>query len=90
MITVMQKCDLCGFEQNKIAKDARQMWEIEITVRHHECRSPSTIKSVDWCRNCVEKYGLLPNRTEGVKVKTPEPSFEDMVREIVREEVAQA
>jgi hypothetical protein len=42
----------------------------------------------EWCRACVEEFDLLPRiELKDVPKPEPAPTFEDLLREIVREEV---
>lgn len=48
----------------------------------------SVVKQADWCRKCLELYGLIePYKPEKIVVKTnPPPTIEDIIIELIREE----
>ena len=90
MIVTTYTCDKCGHEQ--IGSD--QMWNIGISVtvysrtpQYSHSREP--LKGELWCRPCVVKLGLLPT-SEAVNdppQPDPVPTFEEMIREIIKEEI---
>ena len=95
MITTTYKCDNCGHEQ----KTREQMWDIGVSLRPNggypgllSSGPPSPYEKPKpeelWCRECVEKLGLLPANGGAPKEDTePEPpTLEDMIRQIVRGE----
>lgn len=89
MITTTYTCDDCGHEQDT----PEQMWHIGVALRHHGTKNNSYEKPREeelWCRNCVEKLGLLPTPKEQKSEEpAPEPmSLEDMIRDIIHEEVS--
>jgi hypothetical protein len=85
MIVTTYTCDKCGHLQ----ENDEQMWDVEIACSHR----PSTytrrrvVKKALWCRPCVVQYHLLPAAKEDKPAPTPPPTFEDMIREIVQEEM---
>lgn len=77
-------CDRCGAKQDTY----NQFWVVSVRVTSFDAL-PSNYdrgKSAHWCRACCEMYGILPH-TKECTVITPEPTLEDLIREIVREEV---
>lgn len=80
-------CDRCAASQD----DGEQMWDVGITFRHnggtrymgsHDVRHKCL-----WCRKCCEEVGLLgPYIIRPEMTETPEPTIEDMIRAIVRNE----
>jgi len=78
-------CDCCGAKQ----ETSDQFWVVQVMVRAYDTMpgySSDGGKLKHWCRECCEKQDILPSlRTVGVQF-TP-PTFEDLIREIVREEV---
>lgn len=87
MIVTTYTCDKCG----KTQTEPKQMWELGIVAREqtaHFGRWVGTPKeSALWCRSCVVKLGLLPSTENDPPKPTPTPTFEDMLREIIREEM---
>ena len=91
-ITTTYTCDKCGHSQ----PTSDQMWIILVVVNRWTS-APVTIASAYthrknlWCRKCIEAFGLLPppRNEKNEHVITPPPTFEEMVRDIVREELAE-
>lgn len=81
-------CDLCGHTQD----DSNQMWWVGVSIDQNRHTSQRYAKMDQlWCRACALKRHLLPFSDEKQKAKAPPPpTLEDLVREIVREEVADA
>lgn len=84
-------CDRCG----KVQNDDKQFWMVGfIVTTNRYITSVSNYTSVqhkrEWCRACVEEFGILP-RVDTKDAPAPEIplTIEDMIREIVREESAQ-
>jgi hypothetical protein len=83
------KCDRCGKEQ----ETDDQFWTVGFIVTNrryqytYRLTDPNFDHKREWCRNCVEEFGLLPR---AITPQNPEPiplSLEDMLREIIREEI---
>lgn len=92
MISIEYKCDLCGAVQTK----PDQFWIIRLRVDHHPGQvgydRSDTIKR-EACRPCVDRLGLIGfDGRDKLTAPTPEgkASFEELVREIAREEIASA
>ena len=90
MITTIYKCDKCGKEQPK----PEQMWWIAIRYTHHggninDTYTPNKYQEKLFCRECMEKLGILFSEKQAEK-KTVPPSFEEVLREIIREEIGEA
>lgn len=86
MIKTEYICDKC----KAVQPTREQFWAIRVSVRTVE-NSPGwqdTFKEKQWCRTCVESIGMLP-QVEPTSPFVP-PSFEDVVREIIRDEVDDA
>lgn len=87
MIVTTYTCDKCGREQT----ESKQMWEIGISARESTIKFNKWVatpkESVLWCRSCVVKLGLLPSAENDPPKPVPTPTFEDMLREIIREEM---
>ena len=89
MIVTTYTCDKCGHEQT----ETDQMWKIGVTLSY--LGSPKS--SYDhpkaeqlWCRNCVEELGFLERHPDEEPVTDPEPTFEEIVRKIIHEEIEAA
>ena len=86
-------CDKCGHEQ----PTAEQMWTIGVGYRSVDSSYSSygsntwSSKERMWCRKCLEDAGMVPV-VRGTKRDAPAPTkfpaFEDLVRELIREEIA--
>jgi hypothetical protein len=82
-------CDRCGKSQD----DDQQFWLVGIMVTTTRWITTAATQSLnhrcEWCRKCVEEFGILP-KVETRNVPTPEVplTIEDMIREIVRLEIA--
>lgn len=93
MITTIYKCDRCGDER----PTHDQIWSIGISLvsKDSEYRYASTYEGTkpkylaqDWCRKCVEIYGLLHQHdAKPEEIKQPKATLEDLVRELAREEI---
>lgn len=92
MITTTYSCDRCGHSQ----PDSEQMWSLGIMLEHRQFTpywaGKAAAVQVLWCRKCVESICLLKaamGAREAKPAHVPEtpPTFEEMIREIVREEV---
>ncbi len=92
-VTTTYTCDKCGCAE----PTSDQMWQISVVVSRWQSL-PVTIGSAYthrknlWCRKCIEALGLLPppRNEKNEHVINPSPTFEDMVREIVHEEMSQS
>jgi hypothetical protein len=75
-------CDRCGK-----GVDRGELFNVEIIVEnaHYYVRREAK-QWKEWCKQCITDSGLVVYE----KLKDPEvtpPSFEDLVREIIREEI---
>jgi hypothetical protein len=84
-------CDRCDYSQDT----PDQMWNVQALVWAMN-GNPPHLSYADkdrklWCRRCCEEMGILPRPKprEGDPPFVP-PSFEDLVREIAREEIEAA
>ena len=90
MITTTYKCDRCGYEQ----PDTKQMWWVEARIKHADTTynshgSWSSRANQLWCRACIDRLQLLGFPTPSA-VKPPEireVTFEEKLREIIRDEI---
>jgi len=88
VIVTTYTCDKCRHSQ----EGSEQMWDIGITVIHRPqptrySYSREPVEKALWCRKCVESLGLLPAEKTDPPTSTPTPTFEDMIREIIQEEI---
>ena len=92
MITTIYKCDRCKKEQTV----PKQMWEIGIRYR-----SAGGLESADyayrvkecrlWCRSCCDDLQIINAlRQEPDKPVPAVVTFEEQLREIIREEIEAA
>lgn len=91
-IVTTYTCDKCNHSQVD-PKEPRQMWVIGITIKERTLgyspsfSSSTPRKSADWCRKCVQSLGLLPQEKTKSPTPAPTPTFEDMIRELIQEEM---
>jgi len=89
MIVTTYTCDKCSHAQEK----SEQMWDIGILVREPNSTKYTSSYSQNpksmqlWCRACVVKLGLLPSKKDDPPKPDPIPTFEEMIREIIQEEI---
>lgn len=69
-------CDMCKAESNT----TDQFWTFQLSLRGFN-KNGGYKKTFDTCRNCAEKFGMLPY----IKTSKPEdpPSIEDLLREVI-------
>lgn len=91
--TIIYKCDRCGAE----SPTNEQMYFVEVrfsNVSHqHRFQSEMQVaKKIDCCKPCAQALALvkMPERPKGADPAPAELTFEELVREIIREEVADA
>jgi hypothetical protein len=86
MIVTTYICDRCKAEQ----PTREQMWYVSVLVSEHELnyttRYPAASHSVLWCRACCGAVGVAFTPPVAL-VGAPDPTIEDFIREIVRNEV---
>lgn len=88
MIKTIITCDRCGKD---ISGQAEQKWHVRVQYacdKELYMGGASSSKEVHWCRECLECTGLIPIIKNKDIPAAKMLSFEDMVREIVREEMA--
>ncbi len=86
MIVTTYTCDKCGHTQDT----GSDMWSLRVSLDTSSGSHQFAMSKRDalWCHSCVSKLGLLPiPAASGPPVYNEEPTFEDMIRQIVREEV---
>jgi hypothetical protein len=90
MIKTEYSCDLC---KTKVGKN--DLWTMGVVLINGAHDTVSGYHFSNWktkhaCRSCVERMGLLPVVETKDEPKPPEPpTFEELVRAIVREEMGQ-
>lgn len=88
MITTTYTCDRCGQTQEKSREGPIQFWTI--TVTFSSGYGESTAHDVLWCRPCAELFCILRPKlsASGQPVPQPtQPTLDDLIRAIVREEI---
>lgn len=96
-IVVTHTCDRCGHAQNadmhSKEPDRRRMRLICIAIsgnEHQDFGYNATHHKALWCDECMVKTGIIRLSKQPEVPQPPQPSFEDMLREFIREEVANA
>ncbi len=89
-ITKTYTCDKCDHSQ----RESTQMQFVGVHINSINLRpSISSLARIEklWCRKCVEAFGFLPapKDKKNEHVITPPPTFEDIVRRIIDEELAE-
>ncbi len=88
MIKTQYVCDKCKTE---VQRD--DLWTMNICVEHGPQSYISSYASITvqrqkhWCRTCVEGVGLLPKVLAPKNEVVTEPTFEELIRRICREEL---
>lgn len=93
MIKVIWECDRCGAKeelpQNYVSQ---KMFRVAFGILDRNAygtQDPLLRSRIDqvWCEDCLQHFGLQP--TPG-KAAVPLPTLEDVLREMMREELADA
>jgi hypothetical protein len=85
MITTTYECDKCG---RVVSQGNEQLWYVQVRYSCNKGFSygtPSTSKTVHWCRPCFELTGMVPT-VETNPPATDKLSLDAFIREIIREE----
>lgn len=89
-------CDKCGHEQTEQDKP-HQLWEVYVGARSMGSTYPVVAARPDlkklWCRDCAIKQGVVkksPHSQSEAKPIEPQPTIEDLIRDIVEDEVQRA
>ena len=83
MITTTYSCDHC----KKTQDNAAQMWWIKLSCSSSQYSTDSYLRKEElWCRECCDKYNLVIDPPKSGP-PSPQPTFEDTLREIIREEI---
>lgn len=79
------KCDRCGKE----SEEKSFLAHVEITLKDRLCYYVLYTKPVGWCKECTgEVLGIdHTERQPKTSDRVEPPSFEDFLREIIREEI---
>jgi hypothetical protein len=71
--------------------DSGPMWNVSVFVTHYGDTYNHARKTEMWCRECVERTGLLPAAVitprEAKEVKANPPTLEDIIRQMIQEEI---
>jgi hypothetical protein len=83
-------CDRC----KKEIVDKEQIWQIKFSWNCYPTEPDVSFQQpkAEWCRPCMIDLGLLGDRfrvTKEIPNPPPEPTIEDILREFIRQEVAQ-
>ena len=87
MITITRTCDRC----KTILTEDIQLWKVGIATACH----PYTLGSgsigayVEWCRPCVQHFGLVPTPKNEPQPELP-PTLSERLEAIIQEIVQQA
>lgn len=92
--TYIHKCDRCGKEEtnNEFKPKTFQLWNVSIYVTERPVATydPPQHRE-EWCRECCVAVGILGPYNEAdnevVKKAPSPPSFEDLLRDMIREEI---
>jgi len=85
MIKTTYECDRCKHVQN----DGREMRFISILCEHVAYpNNKAGVHRVLWCRKCMEHFRLIETPSP-CPVQKPEPTIEDFIIEIIREQMSQ-
>lgn len=70
-------CDMCGAESDT----SDQFWTLRLSIHLFRMPDNNRVKTMDACRNCAERFGMLPF----VSTPKPEepPSIADLLREVM-------
>ena len=87
--TVILKCDRCGATAEN-DKDFLKHVAVGVNWGGYGFQAADRKLEADWCRECLIKTGLCrPQNEADEKIAPPAPpTLEDLVRDIVREELA--
>ena len=91
------KCDKCGFEREKKTAYAEEEKEIQFysmgvfrckgSYLHLDYNSIKISQEVQWCQKCCEESKVFPPLVEARDLPKPAPTFEELLREMVAQEV---
>lgn len=83
MIKTTYICDVCARAQ----PTHEQFWGVELKTYHFGGHPPHSTKSYGLCRACMERLHLLPNVHPEVTPLPTKPTFEELVRRLIVEEI---
>lgn len=100
-IVVTHTCDRCGHAQHAFHSGGgdgpRVMRDIRLIVSQGSSAGNSVYDdrfNALWCQECIDETGvarrLKPGQKQSEATPDPEPTFEERLRELIREEVANA
>jgi len=78
-------CDRCG---TSAVDDQKFLFKVGITLpeEYSSYSSRQEVKNADWCRQCLVACGLKFSQ-KAESAPEVKPTFEDIIRDIVREEI---
>jgi hypothetical protein len=86
MKTIIYKCDRCGTEDtnNIIGLDT-----IYVGAGQYFSDARNRAHGVEWCKKCRIETGIIERVKSHPDIKSvdPEPTLEELIREIIREEI---
>jgi hypothetical protein len=85
------KCDNCGEKVENLVEvgaGARQQ-SYSYNYGHLPITHQLYQHTAEWCNTCCIKWGILKPVDITTKSTVPEPTLEDFLREIIREEIEQ-
>lgn len=93
-VEVIYTCDRC---KGRVTEPGH-LWAVAVVVLDHRRFQPHSSASThgncehsrQWCDACVRQVGILPTPKETAKEVAPTLRLEDLVREIVQDEIANA
>jgi hypothetical protein len=88
MVKIEYICDKC----KAVQETYEQFWRVAIGLglfNSYKTEKYDEQRSQQWCRACCEKMGLLrgDNHPEKQVPPAPVPTFEDLLRDLIREEI---
>lgn len=83
-------CDKCNKEVDKLTEVGAGVREYYYGSHISGAKYTLYQHTAEWCDSCCIEWGVLKlNENADVKSITPEPTLEDFLREIIREEIKQ-
>ena len=90
MIVTTYTCDKCKHSQTEKDKP-RQLWSVGITlatVLRAPYSSTNPVHTAQWCRECLISFGIMvPSKTDETKAPISPPTFDEMLRDLIQEEM---
>lgn len=88
MIRTIYTCDRCKAEQDT----SNQLWHVGISLKYYnQTRTERSAHHEQlWCRQCCANVGIAFVPERQLSTTPAEPTLEDMIREIIRQEIPAA